>query len=94
MRSPTAADLAQTMGLAMTDFADLSPDADERLSSEYIEWVDVIFVMERRQKKRLTALFGAHLGECKFRVLEIPDKFGCMGHALVQLLASRLRAAL
>lgn len=93
MRSPTAADLAQSLGLADADFAGLSNDADEHLSLEHIEWADVIFVMERRQKKRLMELFGTHVGGRKVRVLNVPDKYAYMDEALVAHLTPLLHAA-
>ncbi|MBL1437650.1 MAG: hypothetical protein COB08_015785 [Rhodobacteraceae bacterium] len=46
-----------------TDFGGLSHDVDEKVSSEQIEWGDVIYVMEARQKKRLNALFGPWLAQ-------------------------------
>lgn len=91
MRSPTAADLANSRGLAHADYAGLSNDADERLSVEHIEWADVILVMERRQKKRLTEVFGPHIGARKVRVLNIPDKYDYMDHALVEILTTKFR---
>jgi len=62
MGSPTAADILAGWG-GKADFAGLSHDADERVSSEHIEWADVIYVMEARPKKRLNALFGPRLGD-------------------------------
>ena len=86
MRSPTAADLAARFDGIQTDFAGLSRDADEILTPEQIEWADAIYVIERRQKKRLTAKFLAHLAGKKLRVLDIPDNFGYMDTQLVKLL--------
>ena len=90
MRSPTAADLAARFDGIQTDFAGLSRDADEILTPEQIEWADAIYVMERRQKKRLTAKFLAHLAGKKLRVLDIPDNFGYMDARLVELLRIKL----
>ncbi|MGB0853995.1 MAG: phosphotyrosine protein phosphatase [Pikeienuella sp.] len=92
MRSPTAADLTHALNLADADFAGLSNDADERLSIEHIEWADTILVMETRQKKRLTALFGPALKDKKVRVLNIPDKFAYGDDDLVALLRPKLLA--
>lgn len=94
MRSPTAAALAEQMEGVAADFAGLSFDADERISTEHIEWADIIFVMERRQQKRLTVLFGAMLRDKKVRVLDVPDKFSYMDEALISLLRPKLEAAL
>ncbi|HCQ64910.1 MAG TPA: phosphotyrosine protein phosphatase [Rhodobacteraceae bacterium] len=90
MRSPTAADVARERWGIETDFAGLSNDADEKLSQEQIAWADVVLVMERRQRARLNALFGAALRGRKVVVLDIPDRFGYMDENLVALLEQRL----
>lgn len=94
MRSPTAADLARNFDRVETDFAGLSRDADERLGPEHIEWADIIFVMDGRQKKKLTAEFGASLRGKRVITLGIPDKFAYMQPELVALLNPKLQAAL
>lgn len=90
MRSPTAADLVAGWGV-QADFAGLSHDADEMLSSEHIERADVIYVMEARQKKRLSALFGALLKDKRVVNLAIPDNYAYMQPELVVLLEQKLR---
>ena len=90
MRSPTAADMATQWFACDTDFAGLSRDADEKVSSEHLQWADQIFVMERRQKKRLTSMFSHHLADKKLAVLDVPDRFEYMQPELVDLLYRRL----
>lgn len=94
MRSPTAADVVAAWDGFTTDFAGLSNDADEKLSLDHIEWADTIIVMEQRQKKRLTALFGIALGQKRVVVLGVPDKFDYMQPELVTLLDQKLRNVL
>ncbi|MEM7473162.1 MAG: phosphotyrosine protein phosphatase [Pseudomonadota bacterium] len=94
MRSPTAADIARSFDGIDTDFAGLSRDADEQIGTEHIQWADVIFVMEPRQKKKLTASFGPALRNKQVISLGIPDKFRYMQPELVALLTPKLRAAL
>jgi len=94
MRSPTAADMAAKFPGVQSDFAGLSQDADERLSIEHIRWADIIFVMERRQKKKLTAQFSKELKDIKIQILDIPDRFEYMDDALVALLKPKLESAL
>lgn len=69
-----------------TEFAGLSKDSDELISSEHIEWADVIAVMEQRQKSRLNAMFGCYLSTKRVVVLHIPDRFDYMEPALVERL--------
>lgn len=91
MRSPTAADVFGQQSGIETDFAGLSADADEMLSSEQIDWADELFVMETRQKKRLTAEFGFMLKDKKIRVLGIPEKYSYMERDLVEALRCKMR---
>lgn len=94
MRSPTAADIAARYPNVETDFAGLSNDADEKLSSEHIDWADTIFVMERRQKKRLTALFGNRLRHVRVVCLDVPDRFAFNQPELCDLLRVKLASYL
>ncbi len=94
MRSPTAADICANRTGVETDFAGLSNDADEKLSSEHIEWADVIYVMEQRQKKRLISLFGSMLKTKRVVCLNVPDRFDYMQPELVALLREKLRGLL
>lgn len=94
MRSPTAADLAANWPGVTTDFAGLSHDADEKLTAEQIAWADIIFVMEPRQAKRLSQLFGPHLRAKRVVTLNIPDVYTYNDPALIAQLDPKLRAAL
>ena len=94
MRSPTAADLAARWEDIETDFAGLSSDADERLSAEQVEWADIIFVMERRHRKRLNQLYPKLLKSKHVVCLNIPDKFRLMDERLIALLEPALRRSL
>jgi predicted protein tyrosine phosphatase len=94
MRSPTAADIVADWPGIASDFAGLSADAAEKLSREHILWADVIFVMERRQARRLNLLHGPHLRGKRVVTLNIPDRFAYGDPDLVALLAPRLRAVL
>ncbi|WP_243470766.1 phosphotyrosine protein phosphatase [Ruegeria denitrificans] len=94
MRSPTAADIVAKWPGYCTDFAGLSRDADERLSSDHIEWADVIFVMDRRQKKRLSNQFDDILRDTKVVVLGVPDRFDYMSPELVAFMMPKLKQVL
>lgn len=90
-RSPTAADIAAGWGVE-SDFGGLSADADERLSAEQIDWAEVIFVMERRQKARLARQFS--LGSKRVVCLNIPDRYPYMDPELVARLEPAIARAL
>ncbi|MEM7642622.1 MAG: phosphotyrosine protein phosphatase [Pseudomonadota bacterium] len=92
MRSPTAARIARQW--ADTDYAGLSNDADVPLERDQVDWADIIFVMERRQAKRLTTLFGDLLADRRVVVLDIPDRYAFGDPDLIDRLTPRLRAVL
>ena len=91
MRSATAAEVAARWPGVQTDFAGLSHDAEEQLSSEQVLWADIVFVMEARQAKRLNTLFPAALRGKKVVTLRIADEFAFMDPELQTILEARLR---
>jgi len=89
LRSPTAeAVFASHPGIEV-DSAGLSPDAVVPLSSEQIEWADLIIVMERVHQQRLNRKFRGSLRGKKVVVLNIPDDYDAMDPALIRLLKAR-----
>jgi len=64
MRSPTAADVARECWGIETDFAGLSADAGETLSSEQIARAEVVLVMDRRKRARRGATARPHHVRC------------------------------
>lgn len=94
MRSPTAADIVAKWPGFQTDFAGLSKDAGEHVSTEHFDWADTVVVMERRQKKILSSRFGPRLRDIRVVVLDVPDRFAYMEPALVDLITPKLERAL
>lgn len=89
-RSPTAEQLfAGHPGVACAS-AGLSHDADTPVSVELVAWADLIFVMERTHKAKLSARYKAHLAGCRVVCLGIPDKYHYMDPTLVKLLQARV----
>ena len=84
MRSPTAVEVASAWPNLAAECAGLSRDADEPLTREALEWAEVIFVMEARQKKRLSSLFGAVANGKPVVSMNIPDRFSFMDPDLVE----------
>lgn len=72
-----------------TDSAGLSNDAATVLSPEQLRWADVIFVMEKAHRNKLSQRFKAHLGGKRVICLEIPDDYDFMDPALVRLLEAK-----
>ena len=71
--------------------AGLSPDAEVPLDSELVEWADLIFVMEKVHRTRLTRQFSRYLKDKRVVCLDIPDEFDYMQPELVELLKVKLK---
>lgn len=90
-RGPTAAQVATQWDGVKSDSAGLSNDADDLLSEEQLDWADIIFVMEPRQKTRLATKYpGAARGK-QIISLDVPDHYSFMQPELVELLTRKLK---
>lgn len=90
LRSPTAEQVFSSWKEIEVTSAGLNNDADNPVSSEVLEWADIIFVMEKAHRKKLSQKFRAHLNGKRIVVLNIPDEFEFMDPALVSLLRARV----
>jgi len=86
LRSPTAEHVFAQFDGIECDSAGLGNDAAVQLSPEQIEWADIIFVMERIHRNKLTKKFKKYLNGKRVIVLGIPDEFEYMDENLVKLL--------
>lgn len=77
-----------------TDSAGLNTDAEVRVSSEQIEWADIIFVMEKSQRMKLTKQFRKNLNGKRVVCLDIVDKYTYMQPELMALLEKRIEPLL
>ncbi|KVD65712.1 phosphotyrosine protein phosphatase [Burkholderia ubonensis] len=89
LRSPTAEEWFAGWPGIETDSAGVAPDADSVVSREQIARADIIFVMERAHKAKLSKQFGADLRNKKIICLDIPDKYAFMQPELIALLERR-----
>lgn len=88
LRSPTAeAVFAQWPGVEAMS-AGLNPDATTPVSSDLVEWADILVVMERSHRNKLSKKFGSALKGKRIVVLGIPDEYEYMQPELVRLLKS------
>lgn len=90
LRSPTAEQVFSTWPGIETDSAGISNGADVLLSSEQIEWADIIFVMEKTHRNKLNRKFRSSLDGKRVICLDIPDDYEFMDPVLVRLLESRV----
>ena len=90
LRSPTAEQVFSTWeGLECTS-AGLNNDAETPLTREQVEWAEVIFVMERAHRNKLSARFKSSLVGKRVVCLDIPDEYEYMDPNLVKLLRVRV----
>lgn len=90
LRSPTAEHVFAAWPGVETASAGLNHDADEPVTPELLAWADVVFVMERVHRSRLSQRFGAHLRGKRVVCLDIPDDFDYLDPQLVALLEARV----
>jgi predicted protein tyrosine phosphatase len=90
LRSPTAEQVFATWPGIATASAGLNHDAENPVTPELLAWANLIFVMERAHRNKLSAKFKAHLLNKRVICLEIPDDYEFMAPDLVQLLKARV----
>lgn len=90
LRSPTAEHVfSQYHGLEC-DSAGLHESADVYLHPEQLQWADLIVVMERAHRSKLLKKFKAHLNGQRIIVLGIPDDYGYLEPALIEILKAKV----
>jgi predicted protein tyrosine phosphatase len=89
LRSPTAEQVFAAWPGLEVDSAGTNHDAENPLTGELVEWADVIFVMERTHRSKLSKRFKRHL-KARVICLNIPDDYDFMDPGLVVLLKARV----
>ncbi|MDO8177023.1 MAG: low molecular weight protein tyrosine phosphatase family protein [Undibacterium sp.] len=89
LRSPTAEQFFSSWPNVETDSAGLGGDATVPLSTEQIAWANIIFVMEKAHKNKLSAKFKSHLNGKRVICLDIPDDYEYMQVELIKLLEAK-----
>ena len=90
LRSPTAEQVFADWPGIETASAGLSNDAAIPVSAELVVWADLIFVMEKTHRTKLSRHFRKSLADTPVICLDIPDDYDCMAPALVKLLNARV----
>jgi len=90
LRSPTAEAIFSNVEGWEVYSAGISNDAEVHVSVEDIEWADIIFVMEKAHKKKLSSKFGRVIKDQKVISLDIPDDYEYMDEKLIGILQSKV----
>jgi len=70
--------------------AGLNHDAENPVTPELLEWANLIFVMEKAHRNKLSSKFKRHLSNKRIICLDIPDEYAFMEPSLVRLLQARV----
>ncbi|HXC54598.1 MAG TPA: low molecular weight protein tyrosine phosphatase family protein [Rhizomicrobium sp.] len=90
LRSPTAEAVFSDYPEIEVASAGIGRDADTPLDADLVEWADIIFVMEKSHREKLTSRFRSALKDTRVICLDIPDKFSYMEPALVGVLKAKV----
>ena len=70
--------------------AGLNHDAENPVTPELVEWAEIIFVMEKAHRNKLTSKFKKYLNNKRLICLDIPDDYEFMDPVLVSLLKAKV----
>lgn len=90
LRSPTAEQVFSGYSELECESAGLNHDAQNPVTPELVEWADIIFVMEKAHKTKLSSRFKKHLRHARVICLDIPDDYEFMDPVLVRILKSKV----
>lgn len=65
-------------------------DAETTISGDLVEWADVIFVMEKTHRNKVSKKFRENLKGKRLICLDIPDIYERMDPELVKILENRV----
>ena len=90
LRSPTAEQVFSAWPGIEVSSAGLNNEAENRVTAELLEWADLVFVMEKAHRNKLSKKFRPYLKHAKVVCLDIPDDFAFMDPALISILNERV----
>ncbi len=90
LRSPTGEEIfSQYEGIEAIGCGTNS-DAETTISGDLIEWSDIIFVMEKSHRNKVSKKFKSLLKNKRLICLDIPDEYERMDPVLIRLLENRV----
>lgn len=70
--------------------AGTNKDCEQPVTGDLIEWCDVVLVMEKAHRNKVSRKFRELLKDKKLAVLDIADNYDFMDSALVSLLEAKV----
>lgn len=90
LRSPTAEQIFSSHPNIECSSAGLNHDAENPVTPELVEWAEIIFVMEKAHRNKLTSKFKKYLSNKRVICLDIPDDYEFMDPVLIALLEAKV----
>jgi len=90
LRSPTAEAIFSEYSNVNAISAGTNKDSETTVSGDLIEWADVILVMEKVHKTKISKAFPNLLKGKKLAVLSIQDNYQFMDEELIQILKRKV----
>lgn len=90
LRSPTAEQVFSSYPCIECSSAGLNHDAENPVTPELVEWAEIIFVMEKVHRSKLTSKFKKQLNNKRIICLDIPDNYVFMDSVLITLLQTKV----
>ncbi|BDQ03371.1 phosphotyrosine protein phosphatase [Ignavibacterium sp.] len=90
LRSPTAENVFSNYRGIQAKSAGLDPHAKVHLTSEMVDWADIIFVMENIHLDKIRKKYSGKLRGKKLICLNIPDEYDFMQSQLIEILKDRV----
>lgn len=90
LRSPTAEEVFSKYDGINAIGCGTNADAETVVSGDLIEWANIIFVMEKTHKNKVSKKFKELLKGKKLVCLDIPDNYNRMDPELIRILEARV----
>jgi predicted protein tyrosine phosphatase len=90
LRSPTAEQVFCEYPRLEVASAGTNRDAEVPVGPELLQWADLIFVMEKVHRTKLSRRFQKHLVRKRIICLDIPDRYAYMDPELIQILKAKV----
>ena len=90
LRSPTGEEVFSAYEGINAIGAGTNSDAETPVSGDLIEWADIIFVMEKSHRNKVSKKFKDLLKDKRLVCLDIPDNYDRMDPMLIRLLENKV----
>lgn len=90
LRSPTAEHVFADWPGVETLSAGVNHDADTVVTPELLQWADLVLVMERSHRSKLSRKYSSFLASTRIGCLDISDDFEFMADDLIALLKAKV----